>query len=89
MCMTVEALGQQGEHVQAVIVKPEAAALVGFNLQDNGQCLPLSGPCKSNWRRHYSAVIGSFVHEGGLSKLISQLGEKLLTPWTAKQWAWY
>lgn len=78
-----------------MIVKPEAAAataataaaLVRFNLQDN-KWLPLSGPCKSNWRRHYSAVIGSFVYKGGLSKLISQFREKLVTPWMPGQWAW-
>lgn len=57
-------------------MKPEAAAAaapVRFNLQHNEKWLPLSGPCKSNWRRYYSAVIGSFVYKGGLSKLISQL----------------
>lgn len=62
-------------------MKPEAAAAaaaapVRFNLQDNEKWLPLSGPCKSNWRRHYSAVIGSFVYKGGLSKLISQFRAK-------------
>lgn len=71
-------------------MKPEAAAAaaaapVRFNLQDNEKWLPLSGPCKSNWRRHYSAVIGSFVYKGGLSKLISQFGPKAghtLDAWT-------
>lgn len=52
-----------------------------FNLQDNSRCLPLSRPCKSNLRRHYTTVIGSC----GLSKLISQLMEKLLTSKTAPQ----
>lgn len=69
-------------------VKPKAAAAaapVRFNLQHNDKWLPLSGPCKSNWRRYYSAVIGSFVHTGGLSKLISQLRAEAahtLAAWT-------
>lgn len=50
-----------------------AAAPAGFNLQDNKRCLPLSRPCKSNWRRHYAAVIGSLVNTGGLSKQIFPL----------------
>lgn len=87
--MMLEGLVQQEEYVEAVEVRLSqssmAATLAGFNLQDNRQCLPLSGPCKSNWRRHYAAVIGSFVNEGGLSKLISQLREKLLTPKTTPQ----
>lgn len=36
--------------------------MAGFYLQDNGQFLPLSVTCKSNWRHHYAAVIGSFVN---------------------------
>lgn len=76
-------LQQEQGHEQEV--KPEAAAPVRFNLQDNEKWLPLSGPCKSNWRRHYSAVIGSFVYKGGLSKLISQFRAKAghtLDAWT-------
>ena len=42
-------------------------------------CHSPTGPCKSNWWHHYAAVIGSFISECGLSKLISQPGKELLT----------
>jgi hypothetical protein len=42
-------------------------------------CHSPTGPCKSNWRHHYAAVIGSFIAECGLSKLISLPGKELLT----------
>lgn len=68
--MMLEGLMQHGEYVLAVEVslRQHDSLMAGFYLQDNGQFLPLSGTCKSNWRHHYAAVIGSFVNGGSLSK---------------------